>query len=168
MTQIIKIEKCGNIKCENIKEFDELYKKCGFRKIEGFEKITDWNREIEGDNVNVELWGKVYGKGTVKNTYNFPESVEKKVYGNCSLVRKNNDAYVDMDEATWDKMCDSLINGVKNMTVDTESVVAAVAAAVDSDTESDNDYDEDDEINSLVDSELKEESYIYSSEDEEK
>ena len=37
MTQILKIEKNGNIINNKIATINELYKKCGFRKQEGFE-----------------------------------------------------------------------------------------------------------------------------------
>ena len=37
MIQILKIEKNGDIKLDKIENIYELYKKCGFRKDEGFE-----------------------------------------------------------------------------------------------------------------------------------
>ena len=101
MVQIIIIKKEGKLTCEKITDLSELYKKCGFRKVEGFEKIHDFN---DGADINIELWGKINGKGIVKNLYAFPTVTDKKIYGNCSLIRKLGDKYVDIDEDIWDKI----------------------------------------------------------------
>ena len=42
--KVVIIDKNGDIKSSNIKNFviDELYKKCGLRKPDGFKKQTNW------------------------------------------------------------------------------------------------------------------------------
>ena len=72
MTQFLKIEKNGTIKSEKFVNINELYKKCGFRKPEGFEKILDWEDAENDKNSNIELWGRSIGKGNIKNNYIFP------------------------------------------------------------------------------------------------
>ena len=47
MTQVLKIEKNGDIKYIKISDTNELYKKCGFRKDIGFEKITNWKKKYK-------------------------------------------------------------------------------------------------------------------------
>ena len=44
MMNVIIVEKLGMLKQTSIKKYnvDELYKKCGFKKSEGFEKQTEW------------------------------------------------------------------------------------------------------------------------------
>ena len=87
MVQVLKIEKNGDINYINIDTITELYKKCGFRKDIGFDKITSWKIN-ENSNNNIELWGRTFGKKNLKNTYKFPESLTKKIYGNCSIIYK--------------------------------------------------------------------------------
>ena len=181
MPQIVKIEKEGNLKTDKVKDETELYKKCGFRKTEGFEKITDWKNKIDGEDVNIELWGRTNGKGAVKNNYEFPTIVNKSIYGNCSLIGKTNDKFIDLDKIIWDKMCNSLTNKMDNMEIQENlkevkneleniSVVqqddgkSGNESEGESESDSDNDSDSDGD-ESFSDSELKEESYIFSSEE---
>ena len=47
------------------------YKKCGFKKQEGFEKHAEWNVSISNHKYNISLFGKLKGKAT-ENKYDFP------------------------------------------------------------------------------------------------
>ena len=101
MVQIIIIKKDSELIYENFAIFSDIYKKCGFRKDDGFEKIADFSDD--SNEVNIELWGKLSGKCAVKNTYVFPiNSIAKKIYGNCVLLRKSCDKYVDLEQEVWD------------------------------------------------------------------
>lgn len=195
MIQILKIEKTGNIKLDTISDISELYKICGFRKIDGFEYIHSWERSVENIIINIELWGRISGKTTLKNSYIFPEPFNKTVYGNCVLIGKINMELVDIDEKIWGslgKTVSLLTNtqpppavGVaikKNPTQQANSVIVPVTHVVDlnnfsalSVTQNNKDiknYKDNDTISSLSDnddspdSELKEEAYLYSSEEE--
>ena len=72
MVQFLKIEKDGTIKEEEIITVNELYKKCNFRKAEGFNKICEF---IDGSN-RLELWGRTSGRMNIKNMYDFPEMMK--------------------------------------------------------------------------------------------
>ena len=151
MSQIIIIEKDGNIKSAVIKENDELYKKCGFRKAEGFSKITSWDKS---DNI-VELWGRLDGKNNVKNSYQFPKNVTKQVFGNCCVISKSKNELTDMDENLWNKICNNFTEDENDKDENNKEDIL--------------DYSSDDSSSSedsFMDSELKEESYIYSDEEE--
>ena len=88
MTQFLKIEKNGDIKPDEISNIDNLYKKCGFRKNDGFDVITEWKTEDDdGKIITVELWGRITGKENLKNNYQFPNPLNKPVYGNCILIQ---------------------------------------------------------------------------------
>ena len=89
MVQILIIDKLGTINYSTISDINELYKKCGFRKVEDFIMIHNWICDTD-ENITIELWGRVVGKGSIKNIYNFPNLIEKNIYGNCALVAKNN------------------------------------------------------------------------------
>ena len=107
MVQIIIIKKEGKLTYDKITDLNELYKKCGFRKVDGFEKIKEYKDETCN---TIELWGKMSGKGIIKNQYVFPTPIDKKIYGNCSLMMKSGDQYIDICEEVWNKTCDTLTN----------------------------------------------------------
>ena len=159
MMQIIIIEKDGNMKYGVIKELPDLYKKCGFRKSEGFSQITTWKKT----DIVVELWGRVEGKNNVKNCYEFPKNVVKQIYGNCCVIAKSKNMLINIDEDLWKKMSNNFTqdDNDKNENDNDDKT--------DTDKEEVLDYSSDDSSSSedsFMDSELKEESYIYSDEEE--
>ena len=50
---IIIVEKSGDLKTLNVKDYkeEELYKKGGFKKSDGFIKHTAWNVKIDGQQI---------------------------------------------------------------------------------------------------------------------
>ena len=175
MSKIIVIEKDGKFKSGLIKEINDLYKKCNFRKSEGFSQITTWTKS----DIIVELWGRIDGKNNVKNSYKFPKNVTKQIFGNCCVVSKSKGVLIDMDEELWKKICNDFtddtndINTNDNDTNDTnDNDTNTNTNDNDNDTNVTNilDYSSDDSSfsseDSFMDSELKEESYIYSDEEE--
>jgi hypothetical protein len=195
MVQILKIEKSASIQTDKLLNIDGLYKKCGFRKIDGFEKITYWSQNINNININVELWGRLSGKGAIKNDYVFPSNFDKTIYGNCCLIAKSSspDALIDLTTDMWEHLCNKL-NGViiaekkelpKTPTKDTSQKIdidtTNNSTSKNSNVKNDNAYnldgqqtdnsdnDTSSEISNMEeeDSELKEDSYLYSSEEEE-
>ena len=175
MTDILIIEKNGNIKTDKILNTTDLYKKCGFRKADGFENIINWNFNINNRDIIVELWGRKTGKTIIKNSYIFPIELDKIIYGNCLLIGKYNTELIDLSIDTWNEFCYKLNNSEidstnKLETIDVNSVShKSNMSDISNDEEDSNsisDTDSDDnEYN--IDSELQEESYIYSSEEEE-
>ena len=184
MVQILVIEKCGNINNNKIQSIDDLYKKCGFRKSDDFEMINVWKY---GDSINIELWGRVVGKENNKNLYNFISSIDRSIYGNCSLVAKDNNNYIDLTHEMWNefttnnkvekinttinKLEDSVEN-LKNLSINTKNKidkkdntceVSETSSVLDV---SDIDETESSSSDNLLDNELKHETYIYSSEEE--
>lgn len=175
MAQFLKIEKNGNIINSKLTNINELYKKCGFRKSEGFEKIINWKCSIDNIDINIELWGKTIGKGNIKNNYIFPIPIDKTLYGNCGLINYSKDILTDLNEELWNKVCNKLneINTCVDNSI-SESIKITNDSFNKSDGESEDCESDDSEIFNEkemeddydIDSELKEESYIYSSEEE--
>jgi len=189
MTQFLKIEKNGTIKICKISNINELYKKCGFRKNDGFEKITNWEKNINGNNINIELWGRITGKNSLKNNYIFPDSLNKSIYGNCSLIYKQNDTIIDLTEELWNKMhivgvseatpienvLTTELSKINNQNINNQNIQKEKKEKKEKNTDDndDNDDDDDDDDISISDdddddysnSELQEESYLYSSEE---
>lgn len=71
MTQslsIVIVERSGQLKSLHIKNYveEELYKKCGFKKADGFINQCVWNIKIHGTKYNVTLYAKMTEKQTQK------------------------------------------------------------------------------------------------------
>jgi hypothetical protein len=120
---IIIVEKSGSLKSHTMKEYKEedLYKKCGFKKADGFEKHTEWGLKIEGKKYIVALYGKVDGKANTENKYDFPPPVDTMLFfGSCVLVAsvKNNDdtwCIVPLSLEHWNKMYEKLFGGFEDL-----------------------------------------------------
>ena len=219
------VEKSGSIKEVSVKSInkDEIYKKCGFRKPDGFECRTTWkNVKVGNQNYSVQLWARDDGKADTENKYDFPPPVDNTLYfGNCALVQvlnNNHDSFTSLSKDLWLKIYEALFGGFEDIgdendddepdeldaikkdmktkktgylkdgfVVDSDEEEEVVASDVDEESdeddddsdedvsEDDNDCDETDAKSDLVDnesdnisagSELDEESYDYSDEDE--
>jgi hypothetical protein len=122
---IIIVEKNGTLKNVTIKEYkeEELYKKCGFKKAEDFEKQTEWsNIKIDGKKYVVVLYGKTEGKANTENKYDFPPPVDSTLFfGNCALVahmKKDNSEYcvTNLTIELWNKIYEKLFGGFEDLT----------------------------------------------------
>ena len=219
------VEKSGSIKEVSVKSInkDEIYKKCGFRKPDGFDCRTTWkNVKVGNQNYSVQLWARDDGKADTENKYDFPPPVDNTLYfGNCALVQvlnNNHDSFTSLSKDLWLKIYEALFGGFEDIgdendddepdeldaikkdmktkktgylkdgfVVDSDEEEEVVASDVDEESdeddddsdedvsEDDNDCDETDAKSDLVDnesdnisagSELDEESYDYSDEDE--
>ena len=219
------VEKTGSLKEVSVKSInkDEIYKKCGFRKPDGFECRTTWkNVKVGNQNYSVQLWARDDGKADTENKYDFPPPVDNTLYfGNCALVQvlnNNHDSFTSLSKDLWLKIYEALFGGFEDIgdendddepdeldaikkdmktkktgylkdgfVVDSDEEEEVVASDVDEESdeddedsdedvsEDDNDCDETDAKSDLVDnesdnisagSELDEESYDYSYEDE--
>ena len=214
------VEKTGSLKEVSVKSInkDEIYKKCGFRKPDGFECRTTWkNVKVGNQNYSVQLWARDDGKADTENKYDFPPPVDNTLYfGNCALVQvlnNNHDSFTSLSKDLWLKIYEALFGGFEDIgdendddepdeldaikkdmktkktgylkdgfVVDSDEEEEVVASDVDEESdEDDDDSDEDvseddtDAKSDLVDnesdnisagSELDEESYDYSDEDE--
>ena len=219
------VEKTGSLKEVSVKSInkDEIYKKCGFRKPDGFECRTTWkNVKVGNQNYSVQLWARDDGKADTENKYDFPPPVDNTLYfGNCALVQvlnNNHDSFTSLSKDLWLKIYEALFGGFEDIgdendddepdeldaikkdmktkktgylkdgfVVDSDEEEEVVASDVDEESdeddedsdedvsEDDNDCDETDAKSDLVDnesdnisagSELDEETYDYSDEDE--
>ena len=125
---IIIVDKSGTLKNLTVKEYkeEELFKKCGFKKSEGFKKHTDWNNiKIDGEKYSVSVYAKDDGKANSENKYDFPPPIDNKLFfGSCALV-----GYIKKDDGTkvltnlsislWEKIYEKLFGGFENLAVTT-------------------------------------------------
>ena len=125
---IIIVDKSGTLKNLTVKEYkeEELFKKCGFKKSEGFKKHTDWNNiKIDGEKYSISVYAKDDGKANSENKYDFPPPIDNKLFfGSCALV-----GYIKKDDGTkvltnlsislWEKIYEKLFGGFENLAVTT-------------------------------------------------
>ena len=121
--EIIIVEKPGTLKLLKVKDFkeEELFKKCGFKKVDGFEKQTEWTIKMDGKKYLVLAYAKLEGKANCENKYDFPPPIDTKLFfGACALVCKIKNesktlSYVNLSLALWSKMYDKLFGGFEDL-----------------------------------------------------
>jgi hypothetical protein len=119
----IIVEKVGSLKSVIIKDYkeEELYKKCGFKKPDGFEKQTEWGLKMDGKKYIIALYAKTEGKANTENKYDFPPPVDSTLFfGNCLLVAnlKNVDKSLELVSLSleqWNKMYEKLFGGFEDL-----------------------------------------------------
>lgn len=84
---IIIVDKSGTLKALNVKDYKEedLYKKCGFKKSDGFEKQTEWSSKIDGQRYLTSLYAKTDGKANSENKYDFPLPLTQNYFSDLAL-----------------------------------------------------------------------------------
>ena len=124
---VIIVEKNGNLKTLAIKEFkeEELFKKCGFKKIDGFKKQTEWSVKypsgFSGKRYTVSVYAKDDGRANNENKYDFPPPIDKKLFfGNCVIVSQiRNDegklVFANLLLEQWEKIYEKLFGGFEDL-----------------------------------------------------
>ena len=128
MTTIIIIDKCCVLKTLTVKQYnvDELYKKCGFKKQEGFCQQVEWSISIDGKKYLIQMYGKTEGKSNMENKYDFPPPIDKQLYfGSCALVgfvknELNVNTHINLSIDLWNKMYDKLFGGFEDLNNEAE------------------------------------------------
>jgi hypothetical protein len=126
MTQsltIIIVDKGGSLKTLTVKDYkvEDLYKKCGFKKSEGFTLQVEWPVKLEGQRYLIQMYGKLDGKANMENKYDFPPPVDKNLYfGSCVLVGmirddSNNRAHINLTIELWNKIYEKLFGGFEDL-----------------------------------------------------
>lgn len=120
---IIIVEKTGVLKMLAIKEFKEedLFKKCGFKKSEDFNKQTEWNVKCESKKYIISVYAKADGRANSENKYDFPPPIDTKLFfGNCAILAKvkNDDGkqvYTNLSLELWEKIYEKLFGGFEDL-----------------------------------------------------
>jgi hypothetical protein len=124
MTQIVLIEKNGTVKQSIAKDLsrETLYKKCGYKKPDGFEKRTTWSVVINKEKVIVELWAKDDGKAGMENKYELPPPIDEPLFfGTYAVIRcDKNGNIINLTTDMWNKVYDTLFGGFDDIEEDDE------------------------------------------------
>jgi len=124
---VIIIEKTGILKSYTIKQYNEseLYKKCGFKKSDGFIKHHEWNIKYDEKKYIICMYGKLDGKANMENKYDFPPPIDSKLFfGSCMLVgmlkEEPINTFVSLTIPLWEKLYEKLFGGFEDLTKDDE------------------------------------------------
>lgn len=120
---IIIVERMGGLKQHTVKDFkfEELYKKCGFKKGDGFNKQSEWNVKLQGTKYVVQVYAKDDGRANTENKYDFPPPIDTKLfYGSCAIVgqikRENGSLMLtNMSVEIWNKIYEKLFGGFEDL-----------------------------------------------------
>jgi hypothetical protein len=112
----VLIEKTGECVGKTSKNglgVDELYKKCGFKKQDGFAEVGRWELD---NGVEVVVYGRTDGKAGSENKFEFPPPVDKQLFfGNMAAVAFINGVHVDLDVNHWGEMYSELMGGFEDI-----------------------------------------------------
>ena len=147
-TSVVIVEKNGELKDVSVKNFDinTLYRKCKFRKAEGFEKRHVYkNIKIKNQSYSIAVYARNEGKANMENKYELPPPIDNDLYFGCiALVREDNNANVlDLCCNEWDKIYNKLFGGFEDL--------AATAKE---------DEEEEDELKNVSPSKLTKQGYL--------
>jgi hypothetical protein len=120
---IIIVERLGTLKSLSIKDFklEDLYKKCGFKKADDFNKQTEWNIKYDGKKYFIQVFAKTDGRANSENKYDFPPPIDTKLfYGSCAIVAQvrnddGNKIYTNLSISLWDKIYEKLFGGFEDL-----------------------------------------------------
>jgi hypothetical protein len=120
MPSIVIVEKGGDLKALEYKSTntDDLYKKCSFKKSEGFGKVSEWTYSKKGENmITVELWARSDGQANQENKYDFPPPADNELFfGNCALLaRDSNMNIIDLSVERWNRVYEHLFGGFETL-----------------------------------------------------
>jgi hypothetical protein len=121
---IVLVDKTGELKALTVKDYkeDELFKKCGFKKNDGFAKQTEWPVKFNGQKYSIMMYGKDDGKANMENKYDFPPPVDNKLlFGCCVLVGQirddnNKKTLINLSVELWTKLYEKLFGGFEDLT----------------------------------------------------
>ena len=111
------VEKSGDLKRKHVDNESDLYKKCGFKKEDGFEKHAEWKVSIVNNvTYHISLYGKLKGKANTENKYDFPPPADNMLFfGNCILTNKVDGEYDELSPELWDKLYEKLFGGFEDL-----------------------------------------------------
>ena len=124
MVRVLIIEKLGNIKCSDFKNFDidKLYKKANLRKNEKFALRHTWS--LNKNDLYISIYCKNEGRANSENKYDLPPPLDNTLYfGSMVLVKhqtkninNNNVTHISIEE--WNKLYEKLFGGFEDLNND--------------------------------------------------
>ena len=113
---IILVDKNATLKSLTVKDFkeSELFKKCGFKKSEDFQKQTQWTY----NGYEVSVYGKKNGRANNENKYDFPPPIDNILFfGTCCIVAKKLGKMENLSLELWGKIYEKLFGGFHDLSL---------------------------------------------------
>ena len=123
---VVVVNKGGELKDVSFKDFDisNLYKKCSFRKKDGFELRHKYERvKVNNEKIDIHVFSRTNGKSGTENKYDMPPPIDTDLYfGNFALLKWDRDEedYVDFSSDDWKKAYNRLFKGFEDLSVTAE------------------------------------------------
>jgi len=128
MTDLVIVQKTGELKEINVKspKLSDLYKKCGFRKADGFSLRHTWKSKLNEEAAWVSVFSRDSGKANTENKYDLPPPVDTTLYfGNLALVAHSeavcdDNNLVDLTTKDWNVVYEKLFGGFEDLNATAE------------------------------------------------
>lgn len=112
----VLIEKTGECVGKTSKTdltIEELSKKCGFKKVDGFNEVGRWQLD---DGLEIAVYGRSDGKAGSENKFEYPQPIDKQLFfGNMAVVSMMNGVHVDLDVDHWGEIYSELMGGFEDI-----------------------------------------------------
>lgn len=134
MFQFLVVDKNGNVKSSNMKviTIDNLYKRCGFKKLDDFSCKCEWKLNLNYNEVTYcSVWGRENGKSNMVNKFELPPPIDKKLlfgsfiilYTNVSIQNTKSDEewqsvssnILSINKDKWDEIYNHLYGGFEDI-----------------------------------------------------
>jgi hypothetical protein len=119
MPSVVTIDKGCCIKdVEHKGDENSLYKKCGFRKADGFIARHTWRVKVKDEIKNVQLWAKDKGRAGTENKYDLPPPIDKVLYYGAMcvvIVDEYGRPNEDLKATGWSKIYEGLFGGFEDL-----------------------------------------------------
>lgn len=116
---IVIVEKSGSLKTTSVKDFKEedLFKKCGLKKKDDFEKQVEWKLKTKGRKYVVSVYAKMNGRANNENKYDFPPPIDNHLFfGSCAIVAQNDkQEYISLNTDLWNTLYEKLFGGFEDL-----------------------------------------------------
>ena len=166
MVQAVVVNKTGKCIEVHVDHVNELYKKCGYKKMGDFIERHSWPMNINGDACSVSVYARTIGQAGMENKYELPPPVDKALYfGKLGIILNRDNTLDNLSVTHWKEIYNKLYGGFEDL-----------SKLVKEDDEEEDELDEypeemktaegylkDDFV--VSDDELEEESYVFSEED---
>jgi hypothetical protein len=178
MISFIIVDKTGNLNECKVDKLENVYKKCGLRKSEDFKKVMVYNLKNEN---TIELWGRVVGRNNTKNPFSFKLDTTIKLYGPAAILCIKKDKlenlfiydYTNLTEENAPDIAatsnaETTVTTTQNAasTITTNATITTKATTMNLKKIEEVLNETENSEESISDSELENEDYIYSSEEE--
>ena len=127
MKNIVIIEKNGDCKNVNIKNVNliDISKKCGFRKLDHFEKRVSWKINYKSSSLIVAVYAKNNGRANSENKFDMPPPIDNELYfGTIAIIAYKNKLQdsncIDFNVDDWCKVYEKLMGGFIDLSKESE------------------------------------------------